>query len=251
MATSGTTGVRSTGVLSSGAVKVRLFLSRNTLSSLPSDKAVTALRSGSVMKRVRSGTQLKIMPVRVMRARLASAADGSLIGVIVLAGARPSTAFGVRLHERTIPVGTTKTLRCFVRRMPRTMGWRVNAGRRTRSAAAEDVAREDAAAQFAGRTGEWHAAWIDDRFETDALRALRRACKPEAAESVVDRNAERIAHRRLRCRGCIGRGDRIEERSALRGEQLNEAVVGARLTARAAEARRDHDRRAIGIDRQD
>ena len=36
----------------------------------------------------------------------------------------------------------------------------------------------------------------------------------------------------------------------MRGEQLNAAVEGAGLTARAAETQRDDDRWSVGIDRQ-
>src|SRR5216117_460931 len=65
LAISETTGARSTGTFNSGGVNVRLSRIRKIFSSLVSVNATTALRWGSVTYRIRSGTQLKIMPARV------------------------------------------------------------------------------------------------------------------------------------------------------------------------------------------
>ena len=95
LAISETTGARSIGTFNSGGVNVRLSRTRKIFSSLVSVSATTALRSGSVTYKIRSGTQLKIMPARVTIAVAAVAGVGIAIGVIVAGGAKPSSANSV------------------------------------------------------------------------------------------------------------------------------------------------------------
>jgi hypothetical protein len=113
------------------------------------------------------------------------------------------------------------------------------------------VAGEDPAGKLARRAGKRHSAWIDDRVEAASGGARRSAGKPQSPERIVDRDAERVAHRGLSRRDRLRRGDGVEKCRRLRGEELKPSLQHARLAAGFREVGRHHDGRSVRVDRED
>jgi hypothetical protein len=116
--------------------------------------------------------------------------------------------------------------------------------------AVRQISDIDAADQRIGSALERQSGRVEDARRASPVQAERRIGRPNAAEAVVVREAQRVTDAGILDSGRAGVVDAIEPRRAVRTEHLHSAGERTRLTAIAVELGRDNQRGgSAGVDR--